>query len=179
VEETEIKLRVVSPEKAREALASLGARLCRARHFEDNVLFDDAAGRLRGSGRVIRLRRTPAAAIATYKGPGSVAAGVRSREEIEFSVSDADGFEKMLAAIELRPTFRYQKYREVFSHRDVEIVIDETPLGTFLEIEGPPATIHATAAALGYAPTDYVLESYAGLFAQSGGRGDMTFPTPA
>ena len=166
---------MASPEEAREKLVALGARLSRPRHFEDNLLFDDAAGTLRGSGRVVRLRRTPEAALVTYKGAGSVVSGVRSREEIEFSVSDADGFQKTLAALGFAPTFRYQKYRESFRHQDVEIVIDETPVGCFIEIEGPPVTIHLTAAALGYAPPDYVLVSYVALFAESGGRGDMTF----
>jgi len=166
---------VASPDEARGRLASLGARLTRRRHFEDNLLFDDAAGTLRGSGRTLRLRRTSDTALVTFKGPGSVVSGVKSREEVEFAVSYADGFEATLAALGFRATFRYQKYREAFAFEDVEIVVDETPIGTFLEIEGPPVTIHATAAALGFAPADYVLLSYVALFFESGGRGDMTF----
>ena len=48
--------------------------------------------------------------------------------------------------------FRYQKYRESYRWRDVEIVVDETPIGTFLEIEGPVATIHARRARAGPRP---------------------------
>ncbi len=72
-------------------------------------------------------------------------------------------------------SFRYQKYRETYHWRDVEIVVDETPIGTFLEIEGPPATIHEAARALGRARADYIAESYAALFLASGGTGDMVF----
>ena len=44
-----------------------------------------------------------------------------------------------------------------------------------LEIEGTPAAIHRTAAALGYARGDYITDSYVGLFLAAGGRGDMVF----
>jgi hypothetical protein len=53
--------------------------------------------------------------------------------------------------------------------------VDETPLGTFVEIEGPPETIHEAARILGRGPEDYVLESYPDLYRAAGGRGDMVF----
>ena len=74
--------------------------------------------------------------------------------------------------------FRYQKYREVYRWNDVEVVVDETPIGSFLEIEGDLAAIHAAAADLGYGPADYIRESYAALFLAGGGRGDMLFGQP-
>jgi hypothetical protein len=58
----------------------------------------------------------------------------------------------------------------------VEVVVDETPIGAFLEIEGEVEAIHAAAAALGFGPADYIRDSYAALFAASGGTGDMLFP---
>ena len=54
-------------------------------------------------------------------------------------------------------------------------MIDETPIGTFLEIEGDAAGITAAAEALGFAPADYLTGSYAALFAEAGGKGDMVF----
>ena len=50
-------------------------------------------------------------------------------------------------------------------------MVDETPLGAFLEIEGPPETIDEAARALGLHPGDYVLDSYPALFRAAGGRG--------
>ena len=73
------------------------------------------------------------------------------------------------------PAFRYQKFREVWEWKDAEIDVDETPLGTFLEIEGPTETIQEAARVLGVGPEDYVLESYPALFRAAGGRGDMVF----
>ena len=173
--ESEIKLRTPGPEAARAAVAGLGARRLRARHFEDNLLLDDAAGRLGTAGRLLRLRRTPQGGHLTYKGPRLDSGEVKAREEIEVSVGDPDDLQSLLAALGLRPVFRYQKYRETYSWKDVEIVVDETPVGTFLEIEGPVDGIHAAAAALGYRREDYITDSYAALFVAAGGTGDMVF----
>jgi adenylate cyclase class 2 len=173
--EREIKLRTSGPEAARAAVAGLGARLVQPRHFEDNVLIDDAARRLRAGGRLLRLRRTPQGGRLTYKGPRIDSGEVKARVEIEVSVGEPDVLQSLLAALGLEPVFRYQKYREVYAWKDVEIVVDETPVGTFLEIEGPVEGIHAAAAALGYRRADYITDSYAGLFFAAGGTGDMLF----
>jgi adenylate cyclase, class 2 len=177
--ETEIKLRMPGPGPAREAVARLGATLVRPRHFEDNVLLDDARSSLVGSGRTLRLRRTEDGAVLTFKGPRRDSEGVRSRPEVEVPLraNDADALEAILRSVGFAKVFRYQKYRETYRHGEVEIVVDETPIGTFLEIEGALSGIHAAAAALGRGPQDYITDSYAGLFSASGGAGDMVFPT--
>jgi adenylate cyclase class 2 len=174
--ETEVKLRVPSAQAARELLRRSGASLVRERHFEDNVLFDDRAGSLRGSGTVLRLRTTPHVAVLTFKGPREIEGGVKSREERESAVEAPEQVRAILGNLGYRPLFRYQKYRETWSHRGQEIEVDETPIGAFLEIEGDTAGIHAVAAELGFSPSDYLTESYAGLFFAGGGQGDMVFP---
>jgi adenylate cyclase, class 2 len=170
---------VAGPEAAREALLRLGARPKAARHLERNTLFDDAAGRLAAQGRILRLRREPGRALVTFKGAHAIEDGVKSREEIELEVSDAAAFERVAAGLGLVPVFRYEKYRASYDAGDAEIVLDETPIGTFLEIEGPPAAIHRIAAALGRSREDYVLDSYPALFRAGGGQGDMLFPPGA
>ena len=174
--ESEIKLRVEGPEAARRAVAALGAAAAQPRHLEDNILYDDAARSLVASGRALRLRRAAGRSIVTFKGPREERAdGVKSRTEIETDVADGDAFDSVLRALGYAKVFRYQKYRESYRWRDVEIVVDETPIGTFLEIEGPVATIHEAARALGRSPQDYIADSYAALFFASGGVGDMVF----
>jgi adenylate cyclase class 2 len=174
--ESEIKLRMDDPGAARRALAGLGAKRVRERHLEDNTLYDDAQYSLFDSGRALRLRRAAGRAIVTFKGPREERAdGVKSRPETELDVTDAEAFESILTALGYRKVFRYQKYRETYGWRDVEIVLDETPIGTFLEIEGQVATTHAAAKALGRGPADYIADSYASLFFATGGRGDMVF----
>ena len=76
---------------------------------------------------------------------------------------------------------RYQKYREEFALDDVIIAVDETPVGTFVEIEGSEQAILRMTAALGRTPSDFILDSYRGLFLKhresAGLRGtDMIFP---
>ena len=174
--EREAKLRVADPAAARQAVERLGARLVRARHFEDNLLLDDAARTLAGRGCALRLRRADGRAVLTYKGPRlETDDRVKVRPEIEVEVADADVAESLLGALGFGPAFRYQKFREVWGWKDAEIVVDETPLGAFLEIEGPPETIDEAARALGLHPGDYVLDSYPALFRAAGGRGDMVF----
>jgi adenylate cyclase class 2 len=173
--ESEIKLRVGRLDEARAALARLGAAEVRARHLEDNVLFDDAASSLAAAGCLLRVRRAEADGVLTWKGPRRDREGVKTRREVETTVGDPDALRAILEALGFRPVFRYQKYREVYRWKDVEIVLDETPIGSFLEIEGELAGIHAAAAALGYAPRDYIRDSYGALFAAAGGRGDMVF----
>ena len=173
--EKEIKLRMAGPQAARRAVRRLGAKLVRARHFEDNLLLDDRRGSLRARGEVLRLRRTADGAILTFKGARQDAGPIKSRRELEVSVGDPEMALQILAALGFGPLFRYQKYRETYARDGAEIVIDETPVGTFVEIEGPARAIHRTAAALGFGRPDYITDSYAGLYLEAGGRGDMVF----
>lgn len=173
--ETEIKLRVGSADGARALLARLGAFLVAPRHFEDNVVFDDAARRLTGEGRLLRLRATPWAHTLTFKGPREASAELKTRDEIETRVEDAAALRVILGRLGLRPVFRYQKYREVFEWDEVEIVVDETPIGVFIEIEGQAESIRRAVEALGFGPDSHVTETYAELFFAAGGTGDMVF----
>jgi adenylate cyclase, class 2 len=176
--ESEIKLRVADPEAARRALLGVGATLVRARHFEDNLLLDDGAGSLVVSGRALRVRRVGEQGTLTFKGPRQVVDGIKSREEIEVSLPDPDALLRLLARIGFLPFFRYQKYREVYRLGEVEVVVDETPIGAFLEIEGEGGAIRSAAAALGHPSEDFIADSYPALYRAAGGRGDMVF-TPS
>jgi adenylate cyclase class 2 len=173
--ETEVKLRLESPDVVRERLRALGAVLVRERHFEENVLFDDKGGSLREGGTVLRLRQTPHGGVLTFKGPGEIEGGIKSREERETAVEAPEQVRAILRNLGYRPVFRYQKYRESWSHRGQEIEVDETPIGAFLEIEGDAEGIAAVARELGFSPADYLAESYVGLFLGGGGKGDMVF----
>jgi adenylate cyclase class 2 len=161
--------------EARAAVLRIGAAPSRPRHLEDNVLYDDASRSLKATGRTLRLRRAAGQAIVTFKGPRIPGTGVKSRAEIELLVPDGDAAERMFLGLGYEKVFRYQKYREAFRWRDAEIVVDEFPIGTFVEIEGPVESIHAAAAALGRGPADYVDEGYVEILAASGRGGDMLF----
>jgi len=161
--EREIKLRFQSAQDAREAVLAIGATLVRGRRFQDDALFDNEREELRQRRSALRLRREDARSFLTFKGP--VQPGpMKLREELETAVADADVIERVLEHLELRVWFRYQKYREEYVLDDVVVAIDETPIGTFVELEGTQAGITAAAAAMGRSTADYILESYCGLF---------------
>jgi adenylate cyclase class 2 len=72
----------------------------------------------------------------------------------------------ILRALGYSPSFRYEKFRAEWVDDKGHVVIDETPIGNFCEIEGPPRWIDATAKQLGVAPADYITKNYATLFAE-------------
>jgi len=88
----------------------------------------------------------------------------------------------VLRALGYEPTYRYQKYRQPYHLAAVEVLLDETPIGNFLELEGPPEAIDAAARALGFSPADYDARTYRELHQARTGReepGDMVFPETA
>jgi adenylate cyclase class 2 len=109
------------------------------------------------------VRRDDGRCLLTLKGPAQPGI-VKIREEHETEVGDAAVLLAVLRAAGLHACFRYQKYRQEFAAPDVVVAIDETPIGTFVEIEGEEPGILAMAAALGRQPGDFILDSYRLLF---------------
>ena len=181
--EREIKLRFESVEEARAAIMSAGATPLLGRRLQEDSLLDTSDEQLRKRRCVLRVRVECGKSRLTFKGP--VQPGImKIREELETVVGDGDVVLRVLDELGLKVWFRYEKYREEFAHEDVIVAVDETPVGVFVEIEGSEGGITAMAAALGRAPTDYILDSYRGLFVKYlAGRGlagaDMVFDSPA
>ena len=173
--EVEVKVRVAALPPCRERLLALGAEAVLARTRERNLVFDAPGEPLRGRGILLRLRRAGRRSVLTVKAPAGGAAGYKVREETETVVSDFAAMEKMLRAIGFQPVFTYEKYRETYRLGGVLVMLDETPIGNFLEIEGAPPEIDDAAARLGFSAADYISDSYYRLFLLSGGRGDMVF----
>jgi adenylate cyclase class 2 len=140
-EEVEVKIPCSDLDAVREALGARSAVLSRPRHFEANELFDDDERRLSAQGRTIRLRRAAGRAILTYKGVARFQGGIKTREERETDVTDPGETEAILAGLGLLPRFRYEKYREEWRLEECSIALDETPIGTFVEVEGAPPAI--------------------------------------
>jgi len=164
--EVEVKLPCDSPAGARRKLDGLGARLVRDRTFEDNILFERETDPLKPARKLLRLRREGGRALLTFKAPVEGDHAHKVRIEDESDVVDPQAVERILAGLGLRPHYRYQKYRTLFELEGLEICLDETPLGCFIELEGEPGAIDRVAAALGYGPDRYVLESYVELHEQ-------------
>lgn len=177
--EIEIKLRIKDQQRLKQRLAKIGAKPSQ-RHFEENTLYDTPNGLLRTAGRLLRLRietanHGRARAVLTSKAPAPETPGSARKEaksaskhkeklEREVDVRDPAKTDRLLRAMGLNPSFRYEKYRTRFKLGSLHLDLDETPVGIFLELEGQPQAIDRTAKALGYSDRDYIRGTYWALF---------------
>ena len=158
--EIEIKLSFESADEARRCLEKLGGRLIREREFEDNVVYDRDLDPLKDAGKLLRLRRSGASALLTYKAPVPGEHRHKVRQEEETVVDDPAAVEALLDGLGFHPIYRYQKYRTLFEIGDLHVCLDETPLGCFVELEGPPEQIDRATEVMGIPRERYVLETY-------------------
>jgi adenylate cyclase, class 2 len=187
--ETEIKLIVPDPKGLRSRLKELGFSVVQARHFESNYLYDYPDQRLRKSRCLLRLRFARDEGLLTYKGAPLNSHSYKIRREIETHVEDGHRVGEILLLLGLREVFSYEKFRTIYAPRGKSevadaphAVFDETPIGNFLELEGPQRWIDEVARQLGYSRRDYITESYAALYrkkCQEEGKtpGNMIFPS--
>jgi adenylate cyclase class 2 len=164
--ETEIKLPIPDLSDAFRKVEALGAKIQKPRHFEDNLVFDNEHQMLRKNQCLLRLRIVETRAILTFKGTPDYSRGVKDREETESEISEPEHFIQILSQLGFSVFFRYQKFRTVYSPdaHSLEICIDETPIGNFFELEGERQSIQEYARRLGYAPEQYIMESYSTLY---------------
>jgi adenylate cyclase, class 2 len=169
--EREIKLRFASVAEARDAILAAGATPIRGRRLQEDCLVDTADEMLRRERCVLRIRMEAGRSLLTYKGPVQPSRW-KLREERETIVADGETMLYVLEKLGFTVWFRYQKYREEFGARDATVALDETPIGVFVEIEGSEAAITDLTAALGRSESDFLLDSYRGLYVrhcESGG----------
>ena len=88
--------------------------------------------------------------------------------------------DQIIRALGFAPSFRYEKFRTEWTDGEGHVVLDETPIGNYGEIEGPPDWIDATAARLEISHQQYITASYSELFLDWKRRSkspadDMTF----
>jgi adenylate cyclase, class 2 len=180
------------------------------RVHERNVLFDTDQEELRRRGQLLRIRTESwrhsnsrrgksrlGRVLLTFKRPvngervWSEEDAERSRhkvrEEIELEIADGAALATIFDALGMRGWFRYEKFRTTFRlpesqrwARGLLIELDETPIGNFVELEGPPGAIDRAAKALGFSQRDYIVMNYLSLYQMECQRrgqnpGDMVF----
>jgi adenylate cyclase class 2 len=163
---------------------------------EENTIFDTPQGGLAKHGQLLRIRTETAEprgkakgakakprVVVTFKRPpaeppvGEAQSASRRRykvrEEIEAEVADAGALAKIFEGLGMADWFRYEKYRTTYQlplskawARGLLIELDETPIGTYVELEGPPQSIDRVAQELGYSKQDYVLKNYLVLYVE-------------
>jgi adenylate cyclase class 2 len=161
---------------------------------EENVIFDTPQGGLAKHEQLLRIRtetpegrgkskdtRPKQRVVLTFKQPIAQRAGAevesalygsyKVREEIEVEVAEAGNLTRIFERLGMSGWFRYEKYRTTFRMPAFKvwatgllIELDETPIGTFVELEGPAAAIDRAAQELGFSKHDYVLKTYLSLY---------------
>jgi adenylate cyclase, class 2 len=161
--EIEIKFRVANLREINRRLRQSGFRLVTSRTHEMNTLYDLPGQRLRKRGELLRLRKYGQKWTLTHKTKG-IPGRHKTRVENETLVADGARMEIILRALDFAPSFRYEKFRAEWSDGKGHVVVDETPIGNFGEIEGPPRWIDQTARHLRVSESSYITETYATLF---------------
>jgi len=161
--EIEIKFRVADLDGFGARISSLGFALQTPRTLEVNDLFDFRDQRLRRSGQVLRIRKYGDKWTLTHKSKAT-SERHKVRIETEMVLHDAPALSYIFTQIGLNVVFRYEKFRTEWKSSEGHLVLDETPIGNFAELEGPPEWIDKSAEALGISQSQYILENYVSLF---------------
>ena len=163
--EIEIKFRVGNVRALARKLRAAGFHIVTRRTHEMNTLYDLPGEVLRKRKQLLRLRQYGSEWTLTHKSQGKTGRH-SSRVELETSVGDGKKMDAILRALGYGPSFRYEKFRAEWTDGKGQVVVDETPIGNFCEIEGPPRWIDGTAKKLGVDREQYIMKNYATLFAE-------------
>src|SRR5438552_13122169 len=134
--EVEIKFKIEDLKAITGKLGAAGFHVVTKRTHEMNILYDLPGQLLRQRGDLLRLRKYGDRWTVTFKAKGKTGRH-KSRKEIETQVEDGRYFSEILEAVGFAPSFRYEKLRTEWTDGKGHVVVDETPVGNFGEIEGP------------------------------------------
>ncbi len=162
--EVEIKFRFEDIHALTSKLQAAGFRMVTARTHELKTLYDLPGKPLRSRGALLRVRQYGPMWTITYKDKSKAQARHKARREIETTIDDGQAMAEILRAVGFRASFTYEKFRSEWTDGAGHVVVDETPIGNFAEIEGPPEWIDASARKLAITESQYITESYAELF---------------
>jgi adenylate cyclase class 2 len=191
--EIELKFPIADLVHLQSLLPGLGFTLDTPRTFEQNTLYDTPQRTLRESRQLLRIRRYGDLWTLTHKRQPARSsdakfndARYKVRIETETHLDDGDAMSTIFQQMGYAPVFRYEKYRTEWSQATSTIegplfdrvldsgipppnptchlVIDETPIGDYAELEGAPAWIDQTLARLGVDPATCLTDSYGRLF---------------
>jgi adenylate cyclase, class 2 len=170
--ETELKFPISDPAVFQSRLPQLGFHLDTPRTFEHNTLYDTPSRDLRNRREILRIRQYGSRWTVTHKRidgkqDPAEAARYKVRIETETHIEDGPALGHIFEQIGYAPAFIYEKYRTEWSHTvepAVHLVIDETPIGNYAELEGPPDWIDRALAILGIDHATCLTDSYGKLF---------------
>ena len=179
--ETEVKIALtVDLGEMIQRLNRLGFEEAEGRYFEDNYLLDLPGNFFQKRGCSLRVRLLPGGGELTFKGMPRSEKLFKVREEINTRVEDPGNLLLILKKVGFQVYFRYQKYRTVLRKDNLLAMLDETPLGPYIEFEGEKEDILKATGALKFSPGAFIIASYLQLHKEKclrEGRppGDMVF----
>ncbi|HZM85994.1 MAG TPA: class IV adenylate cyclase [Blastocatellia bacterium] len=162
----EIEVKLACDDLDRFRKAGLPLTLETPRHFEDNWLLDLLDQSLLKQGAALRVRSVDGKGTLTYKGvvKQTHESRLKVREEIETAVDEPERVIELFERLGYRRSFRYQKYRTGYSvplgGRVLKVLFDETPIGSFIEIEGDENSVLKALDTAGFSTGDIIRESY-------------------
>jgi adenylate cyclase class 2 len=173
--EIELKFPVVDSEALQARLPQLGFHLETARTFEHNTLYDTANRDLRARRQVLRVRRYGDICTVTHKrqpdGESIDTTRYKIRIETETTVAEGAAIAEIFHQLGYKPVFEYEKFRSEWSQpldtqpeTKAHLVVDETAIGNYAELEGPPEWIDHTLKKLQIDPAICLTDSYGKLF---------------
>jgi adenylate cyclase, class 2 len=168
--ETELKFFVRDIDAFHEAVAGAGFELVTPRTLEQNTLYDTPDRSLRNKRQLLRLRRYGLRHVVTHKRvpDGTLdESRYKTRIETETEVADGHAIAEVFRSLGLEPVFRYEKFRtewDAVGQEGAHLLLDETAIGTWAELEGDPAWIDTMLATLGVERSDCTTASYGTLF---------------
>jgi adenylate cyclase class 2 len=167
--EIELKFPLPDPAAFQSHLPQLGFQLDTPRTFEHNTLYDTLDRSLRAQRQLLRIRRYGDLCTVTHKrlpDQGSDDTRYKVRIETETTVANGDALAEIFQQLGYAPVFIYEKFRTEWSYsgQAAHLVIDETPIGNYVELEGPTDWIDQTIAQLNIDPSTCLTASYGRLF---------------
>ena len=162
--ESELKIPVTDFKPVRASLHRERAVVVQAMAREINLLLDTQDEKLRRAGSLLRLRRHGDREILTFKGPVSYHGAVKERVEHEAEFRDLERMVEIFGRLGFSVSTRYEKDREEWLLEDFSVVLDHTPMGNFVEVEGPSERLEQTARLLGLDTARALRGSYVSLW---------------
>jgi adenylate cyclase class 2 len=162
--ESELKISVTDFEPVRASLHRERAVLVQAMARETNLLLDRRDRSLGTDGSMLRLRQHGGRNLLTLKGPVSYRGVIKVREELEVEFSDLSRMVEIFDSLGFSVIMKYEKDREEWLFEEYSVVLDHTPMGNFVEVEGPPERLASAARLLDLELAAAVRGSYVSLW---------------
>jgi len=155
--EVELKFKVDNYVNIKNLLKKLGAEFV-GKAFERTVRFDTENQSLEQDGKFLRTR-TGFKNVITFKRKIENN-DFKEREEVEFEIADTEKMNYILKNLGFSKILIMEKHREKWNFNNTEVVLDELPMGNYMEIEGDEESIVKVANSLELNLDDKITGTY-------------------